>query len=267
MKHPMYFTLGLVASWVVLSLPVQAFWNSVPFTGPAGFSPLTGAGMSPWGGMGSMPWGGSSSSMPWNMGGMPWGGNSSSPWSMGGMPWGGNSSSPWNMGGMPWGGNSSSMPWNMGGMPWGNNWDSNNRKRNNDWATTLFLLDSLNQQQSPQQFFGMPNMGLPSPGAGSQPYGYGTGLQPQQPNWQMQQPRMMQPAAPAIPANPYPAGMMPQPVMPARPAFVPGNQHPIRPFSPFGVDAPVAPSQPPVAPVAPLPPAVKTLQFPDGSSY
>ncbi len=225
----------------------------------ATFSPVAWS-ETPYGGMGSMPW--SSGFSPWSMGANPWS-SGFSPWSMG--------SNPWSTGFMPWGGNSwssSMMPWSSGngwGNSWGNNawmpWSSGSnsvgRRNNNDWVTSMFLMNSLNNQQ-PWNTGILPN------------YNY------QAPSWQ-QTPLQVAPNAfyqssPAMMPNNFIANPdIGQAVQPAEPIRFPASSSS---FSPFLDSNPPTTNPASVAnsvqaqPSTPQPnPTGKTLVFPDGSRF
>ncbi|HPY39226.1 MAG TPA: hypothetical protein PLM98_01805, partial [Thiolinea sp.] len=224
-------------------------------------------------GMG-MPW--SSGFSPWNMGGSPWS-SGFSPWSMGSSPWS-SGFSPWSMGGnnSPWGGNgwnSSMWPWGSGGgnswggnswMPWSNNSNFLGRRNNNDWVTSMFLMNSLNNQQ-PWNMGMMPNY----------PY--------QAPIWNQGMPAAQQlPQALAYPPVPAQLPNLVYPTQPPGPILDSGtttesSNFPAASssFSPFLESAqPITkpdtlPTQPGAAPEPTTHPnpATKTLVFPDGSRF
>lgn len=225
------------------------------------------SGFSPWS-MGTNPW--SSGLSPWSMG--------TNPWSSGFSPWrsmGGNS--PWSSGFNPWGGNawnSSVWPW-ANGSGWGNSWGSNSwmpwssgsnffgRRNNDDWVRSMFLMNSLNNQQ-PWAMGAMPG------------YNY------QAPAWQQNIPMPMQ-SAPNMMAYPQPALPLQTPQIPS-PSLEPSTQPPVvesnnfpatsSSFSPF-LDSPAPandplPSAKPALPEPSLPsskPTDKVLVFPDGSRF
>ena len=254
----------IIASLLSFGSPSSAAWNDIPYGAynGMGFNPMAGgmgmpgaSGFSPWN-MGSNPW--SSGFSPWSMGG-------ASPWSSGFSPWNMGGNSPWN-GGNGW--NSSMWPWgNNVWMPWSNNSGFSGRRNNNDWASSMFLMNSLNNQNNQQPW----GMGMPP----SYPY--------QTPMWDQ---GLMTPALQPLPAMTYPQSQAPI-SMPSRADsnpvanqstqtttesinFPPASSS----FSPFmSQPAPSTavnpkPAEAQTVPPTPNPrPSGKTLVFPDGSQF
>lgn len=216
----------------------------------------------PYNGMENLPW--SSGFSPWNMGTNPWS-SGFSPWSMG------MGSNPWSTGFSPWGGSnwgSSMMPW-ASGNHWSNTWGNNSwlpwsngvnffgRRNNNDWVTSMFLMNSLNNQQ-PWNTGMLPNYNYQAPSWQQAP------LQTT-PNGSYQLPPAMLPNN--FIANPNPA----QVVQPAEHTNYPASSSS---FSPFLDTNP--PTTNPVLVVNPnqvqpstsqADPTGKALVFPDGSRF
>lgn len=207
-----------------------------------------------------MPW--SSGLSPWSMSANPWS-SGFSPWSMGG--------NPWSTGFSPWGGNnwnSAWMPWSSGngwGSSWGNNawmpWSSGSnffgRRNNNDWVTSMFLMNSLNNQQPW-------NTGMLAN------YNY------QPPSWQ-QTPLQVAPNAfyqpsPAMMPNNFIANPnSAQVVQPTEPTQYPASSSSFSPFldanPPITHSVSVANPNQVQASKPQADPTRKTLVFPDGSRF
>jgi hypothetical protein len=256
MKLPKLIPATLTASLLGLAMSVSAATNypttmAAPWS--SGMTPWSG-GFSPWS-MGGNPWSGGFS--PWSMGASPWSGGFS-PWSMGGNPWSG--------GGYPWGGNgwnSSIWPWagNYGGnswMPWSNGSSFFGGRRNNDdWVTSMFLMNSMNNQQAWN-----PAMFPPA-------YPYQAPMATQQSLPMLTYPQM-QPSAPQSQSSntsPGPAQNSATTPVPSFPAASSG-------FSPFAapsssttsVTTPTS-TQQPAMPAPAINPPSQGLVFPDGSRY
>ncbi|TXH67570.1 MAG: hypothetical protein E6Q83_17435 [Thiothrix sp.] len=243
-----------------LSLAVSVFSLATPLmAAPVNTLSPWSSGFSPWS-MGSSPW--SSGFSPWGMGSSPWS-SGFSPWSMGGSPWstsftpwnGNNGSAsmlPWSSGFSPWGGNNWGNAWgNNAWLPWSNGSNFFGRRNNNDWVTSMFLMNSIDQQQ-PWNAGMLPNY----------PY--------QAPSWQ-QVP--MQQVAPngfyqAAPVMTYPHQS--QTVQTPPPSNFPETSSKFSPFlqaNPPSSSGASIPSQSSVSTEQPAPITSKTLVFPDGSRF
>lgn len=254
------------------TLPVStlAAWNDMPYNS-MGFNPMTSgmgmpgaAGFSPWSMGGASPW--SSGFSPWSMGG------GSNPWSSGFSPWNMGGNSPWN--GNGW--NSSMWPWGnngSGGNSWGNNswmpWSNNSsflgrRNNNNDWVTSMFLMNSLNNQQPA-------GMGMPP----SYPYqapSWNQGFVPPavQPPQAITYPQLAAPTQLPNAINPMVGQVAPAASSmnfpPSSSSFSPFLNDPVAPAS-GTTDATVSAGQQPIAPLPQVQAPGKTLVFPDGTSF
>lgn len=246
---------------IACSFPASAeTWGSNPWS--SGFSPMN---------MGSNPW--SSGFSPMSMGMNPWSAGfspmimGSNPWSSGFSPFNmGNN--PWSAGSSPWsGGNSSIWPWgnNLGGgnawgnnawMPWMGSSGASGRRNNGDWVTSMFLMNSLNNQQPW-------SMGMP-PNYPYQPPAWSQGVMPTP----QSQPMLSYPQQPALPN-----AMTSMPQQSMQPTVGLSNfPNTTSSFSPFMTPSTAETlnsatiQQPNPASANPIP-TRKTVVFPDGSQF
>ncbi|MFZ1568495.1 MAG: hypothetical protein WAT29_06740 [Thiolinea sp.] len=258
---------------LVASLPVSAAWNGMPYNG-MGLNPMSG-GMGMPGSLGFSPW--SMGSNPWSSGFSPWSMGGASPWSSGVSPWNMGANSPWS-GGNGW--NSSMWPWGSNGsggnawgnnawMPWSNNSGFSGRRNNNDWVSSMFLMNSLNNQNNQQPWA----MGLPTNYPYQTPvWNQGLTTPPSQPLPAMIYPQSQAPSSMPSMANPNPVASQSTQATTESLNFPPPSSS----FSPFMSQPAPAPStvvnpKPAEAQsVLPMPnprPQGKTLVFPDGSQF